>query len=123
MPMKPKVPCSYPRCPELIPSGATYCEKHCKQMGFSYSGKRSSSAQRGYGHRWRKVRARYLNKHPLCVRCMTNGRYTMATVVDHIQPHRGDPVLMWDEDNFQALCKPCHDWKTRNEDVNPEYHY
>lgn len=31
-------------------------------------------------------------------------------VVDHIEPHRGDPVSMWDYNNTQLLCKsPCHD--------------
>jgi 5-methylcytosine-specific restriction endonuclease McrA len=25
MPWKPKKPCSYPLCPELIPGGQTYC--------------------------------------------------------------------------------------------------
>jgi hypothetical protein len=31
-------------------------------------------------------------------------------LVDHIQPHRGDPVLFWDsKGNWAGLCKPCHD--------------
>ena len=38
-----------------------------------------------------------------------------AQVVDHIIPHRGDPSLMWDESNWQSLCKPCHDSKTAGE--------
>lgn len=37
------------------------------------------------------------------------GRYVAATVVDHIVPHRGDMKLFWDRDNWQALCKACHD--------------
>ncbi|WP_295219971.1 HNH endonuclease signature motif containing protein, partial [Ruminococcus sp.] len=49
--------------------------------------------------------------------------FTAATVVDHIIPHRGDPHLMWDESNWQALCKSCHDWKTGSEDSRPEYKY
>ena len=73
--------------------------------------------------RWRKVRAAYLRKHPLCVKCLANGRYVQATVVDHIVPHRGDPALLGNENNFQALCKPCHDKKTGLEDKNPVYHY
>ena len=65
----------------------------------------------------------YLATHPLCVKCMSVGRYTKATVVDHIKPHRGDSVLFWDRDNWQALCKRCHDRKTWAEDRNPEYRY
>jgi 5-methylcytosine-specific restriction protein A len=36
-----------------------------------------------------------------------------AVIVDHIQPHRGDPGLFWAQSNWQSLCKPCHDRKTR----------
>ena len=68
-------------------------------------------------------RAAYLRKHPLCVRCMADGRYVKATVVDHVIPHRGDQQLMWDESNYQALCKKCHDKKTWTEDKNPIYGY
>jgi 5-methylcytosine-specific restriction protein A len=28
---------------------------------------------------------------------------------DHIEPHRGDDRLFWDENNLQTLCKGCHD--------------
>lgn len=34
---------------------------------------------------------------------------TSRLVCDHIQPHRGDEMLFWDEGNLQTLCKPCHD--------------
>ena len=34
------------------------------------------------------------------------------TLVDHIVPHRGDQALFWDEQNWQPLCKSCHDKKT-----------
>lgn len=33
----------------------------------------------------------------------------MATVVDHIIPHKGSLVLFHDPDNLQSLCKRCHD--------------
>lgn len=33
----------------------------------------------------------------------------LAEVVDHIQPHKGDTDLFHDPDNWQALCKQCHD--------------
>ena len=42
----------------------------------------------------------------------TNSVLTPATVVDHIVPHRGDHALFWDEQNWQPLCKSCHDKKT-----------
>lgn len=46
-----------------------------------------------------------------------------AEVVDHIVPHRGDGKLFWDEGNWQALCKNCHDSKTMTEDRYQEYRY
>ena len=40
----------------------------------------------------------------------------MAREVDHIEPHKGDDTLFWDQDNWQPLCKPCHSRKTATED-------
>lgn len=34
---------------------------------------------------------------------------TSRLVADHIEPHRGDPVMFWSPSNIQCLCKPCHD--------------
>lgn len=116
MPRKAKRPCRHPGCPEI--TEGNYCEKH-KSMHPD----RPSASRRGYSSKWRRVRAAYLRKHPMCVKCMAEGRYVEATVVDHIKAHRNNPVLMWDENNFQSLCKSCHDKKTGNEDSNPEYVY
>lgn len=67
-----------------------------------------TSAQRGYGHRWRKARDRFLRANPLCVMCKAHGDVTAATVVDHIEPHRGDQALFWDESNWAPLCAHHH---------------
>lgn len=67
------------------------------------------TAARGYGSRWQRARLRFLREHPLCEMCEAKGRVTAAAVVDHRIPHRGDPVLFWDESNWSALCKPHHD--------------
>lgn len=71
--------------------------------------RRGSSAQRGYTNRWKKARAAYLLKHPLCRMCRDTGKVVPATVVDHIKPHRGDMALFWDSSNWQPLCKWHHD--------------
>ena len=70
---------------------------------------KGSSSERGYGHKWQKARLRFLGEHPLCVMCEKQGRITVATVVDHKIPHKGDQELFWDESNWQSLCKPHHD--------------
>jgi 5-methylcytosine-specific restriction protein A len=76
---------------------------------------RPSAARRGYGPRWRRARAAYLRRHPLCVSCAAAGRLEPATVVDHVVPHRGDPGLFWNPGNWAALCKRCHNRKTARE--------
>lgn len=65
--------------------------------------------QRGYTRRWKKARATFLARNPLCRRHEAKGQTVAASVVDHIIPHRGDMALFWDSENWQALCKPCHD--------------
>lgn len=97
---------------------------------------RQSSTQRGYDRRWRNAREAFLIAHPLCVMCQQQGRASAASVVDHIQPHRGDMVLFWARSNWQALCKHCHDSeKKRHESgkrggfdatglpINPAHHW
>lgn len=77
---------------------------------------RPSSTRRGYGAAWQRARLRYLANHPLCVHCEARGEIRAATVVDHVDPHRGDMGKFWDVGNWQALCKRCHDVKTATED-------
>jgi 5-methylcytosine-specific restriction protein A len=42
-------------------------------------------------------------------------RRELATILDHITPHRGIHRLFWDQDNWQGLCVPCHGRKTYRE--------
>ena len=100
-------------------TGGQYCELHAKV----HAGDRASAFERGYSHRWQMARKQFLVTHPLCAECERIGKLTPATVVDHIQPHRGDQALFWDERNWQPLCKKCHDRKTRLEDQRPNYGY
>lgn len=77
---------------------------------------REKTAARGYGERWRKARAAYLARHPLCVDCEREHRLVTATVVDHIEAHKGNARLFWSEANWQSLCKQHHDRKTATHD-------
>ena len=69
---------------------------------------RASSTQRGYDGRWRRYRESFLRKHPLCAMHQALGQLVAASVVDHIEPHRGDSELFWRKSNHQALCEACH---------------
>ena len=103
MPKSPPIPCNHPGCFKLVSKG--YCEQH--------KPKRKSASKRGYDRQWRNKRLIYLQEHPLCTECESEGKITAATVVDHIIPHRGNKQLFDDDNNLQALCKSCHDRKTR----------
>ena len=123
VPQKPKVPCREPGCPNLCEQGEKYCPEHAPLHpsefkkpfeGWRHRGGESAS-KRGYDSKWQKARAAFLEKHPLCLICQTNGKYVKATEVDHIIPHKGDKKLFWDRSNWQALCKNCHVRKTLQE--------
>ncbi len=116
MPIAAPKPCRSPGCGVLVRDGAGYCPTHKRAVRKEVESRRESSTQRGYGHKWQKARAGYLRSHPLCVDHQARSLLVQATVVDHIIPHCGDQQLFWDHNNWQSLCKPCHDAKTARED-------
>jgi 5-methylcytosine-specific restriction protein A len=115
-PFAPSHPCGFPGCPKLVDSANRRCEKHRIKERKEIDQRRGSAAHRGYDARWRASRRGFLSTHPLCMECQRMGVITTATVVDHIIPHRGDPSLFWDQSNWQAMCKQCHDRKTAKAD-------
>ena len=106
MPMAPAPACLVSSCPERRP-----CPTHD-------AGAALRPAWWGWYHlaRWRHpvwgVRAQALRRNPLCHVCQREGLVTVATEVDHITPHRGDPVLFWALSNVAGLCHPHHAEKT-----------
>jgi 5-methylcytosine-specific restriction protein A len=109
-------PCAHPGCQALVTRGR--CDAH-KGQGENYERERLSSYDRGYDARWRKARETFLRQHPLCEcpECLAGKLRAMpATVVDHIVPHKGDQRLFWDQSNWQAMAKRCHDRKTRSDE-------
>lgn len=68
----------------------------------------AANRDRLYGRLWRKARRLFLSQNPYCKYCKDDGRIVPAVDVDHITPHKGDPVLFWDERNLQGLCKYHH---------------
>lgn len=115
MPSASPRPCNHAGCREYQ-SHKGYCAQHQKDRQ-QYDQHRGNSSERGYNWAWRKYRTGFLRSHPLCAACMRDHRITAATVVDHVVPHKGDQALFWAPANHQSLCKPCHDRKTRTEDM------
>lgn len=103
-------PCRNRGCPNGTTDPSGYCPDCIAAL--VTDGHRGTATRRGYDRKWRRYRAAYLSAHPLCARCARLGMVTVATVVDHIIPHRGDPILFWLPSNHQPLCKVCHDRKT-----------
>lgn len=113
MPWAAPSPCAHPGCAVLCHTAR--CEAHTKQRRREADAKRPSAAKRLYDRRWRKARLAYLQAHPLCEICQAKGITEPSEVVHHKIPHRGDLTLFWDQTNWQALSKVCHDKETAKE--------
>lgn len=84
----------------------------------SWRSDKRGANERGYTYKWQQASKGFLAKHPLCEcdDCKAGEkRVTVATVVDHDPPHRGDMVKFWDRSTWRAMSKPCHDAKTQRE--------
>jgi 5-methylcytosine-specific restriction enzyme A len=94
-----------PRCASPHPSGAE-CPVGAAERRAEVDRHRPSARRRGYDRRWEAARARFLRDHPSCA-CGNR-----AVEVHHTVDHRGDMVLFWRTELWQALCKPCHSRET-----------
>ncbi len=118
MPNLIRRPCNKAGCIEV--TNKRFCAlheaEHNKDLNTMCDANRPNAYRRGYTAEWQKKSKIYLKAHPLCM-CVgcDNGKLkiTIATVVDHIVPHRGNMKLFWDKSNWQAMSKTCHDKKTR----------
>lgn len=109
----PLRPCRHPGCPVLTRDG--WCDRHRPRYARRLSAK---------WHAWynlpiwtERLRPAQLLCEPFCRECARAGRRTAATVVDHVEPHRGDWDLFTDPANLQSLCKYHHDQKTMREQL------
>lgn len=69
------------------------------------------------GQRWKRKRRAQLKAEPSCRRHRQElGAVVPATIVDHVEPHRGDWIKFWNGE-LQSLCKPCHDRHKQREEL------
>ena len=66
---------------------------------------------------WLKTRAKFLAKNKSCKFCGS-----VATVVDHITPHKGNYALFINDSNWQSLCKLCHDSAKKKAEIRGVEH-
>jgi len=105
MPRKPLSPCSYPGCPKLCEG--RYCEEHKKLTDKQYNRyERSKDVNKIYGRSWKRIRDKYAREHPLCERCLSEGRATLMQEVHHIIPVSQGGTN--DPSNLMSLCQSCH---------------
>lgn len=109
MPMKPKRPCNYINCNELVTSG--YCDKHKQVDQQMYDSRRGSNTERGYGATHRKIREVVKREEPLCRECLKTGKITPSNEMDHIDGNAWNTS----RDNLEMLCSSCHSRKTIRE--------
>ncbi|MBI1401444.1 hypothetical protein [Hyphomonas sp.] len=76
----------------------------------SYEARRGSSADRGYGGRWRKARETVMRREPLCRPSqILLGKDVEAEVLDHWYPHCGLTWLFWTQGLWVPISKAWHD--------------
>lgn len=108
-------PCAKVGCGALVKRGQRHCAAHGGNANWHASQQRKgNTTERGYGHSWRKLRARILKRdHYQCQAHKRQGMDVAAQEVDHIVPKAqggsDDPA------NLEALCAPCHRAKTAAE--------
>ena len=112
MPYKPKRPCSHPGCPELV--DGRFCPAHAKQESKRYEKyDRDPAHGKRYGRRWKRIRDRFINTHPLCKECKDRGVTKAAEEVHHIKPLAQGGTH--DDSNLMSLCRRCHSRITAKE--------
>lgn len=105
VPRKPKKPCAFPGCPQLTLD--VYCEEHASLRQKQYDRyNRAPNHDKKYGNNWKRIRGLYVKKHPLCERCLKEGKITPVEEVHHIIPlSRGGTNQF---SNLMSLCQSCH---------------
>lgn len=114
MPIRPLGPCSVRGCSGRAERRGR-CARHAAEAEARYREQhpdpRPSAAARGYDGEWRRIRDRYLRRHP---DCEAQGCTLPATDVDHVRPRAQGGTD--DESNLQALCHRHHSIKTAQHD-------
>jgi 5-methylcytosine-specific restriction protein A len=119
MPTKTLTSCRQPGCPGYAQHRG-FCEKHQtvvrqRYRDYNQNQRDPVTTRRLNSAEYKQARIDFLRASPLCALCLEAGRYTPASVLDHIAPHGGDAALFWDQMNWQGLCNRCHGGKTGEE--------
>lgn len=128
MPKRAPSPCNEPGCAALCYGTKDEyrgrCPEHAKPLKAAHQRRQRQTRKANTRQReldsfystpeWRKLRAAYIARNPLCTMCSAVGRTVAADVVDHIHERR-DGGADLDSSNLQSLCHACHNDKTQQE--------
>ena len=119
MPSLSLTPCRH--CRKATRNANGYCDAHqdrVRDYAKLFDNARAGSPVRALYRttQWQTLRRLQLRRQPLCEYCMRINRVALATVCDHIRPHRGDQEKFFDPANLQSLCKRCHDSTKQREE-------
>lgn len=65
--------------------------------------------------RWQRIRAKQLNDHPVCQRCLQRGYVAVATICHHVDRHSKRTDFF--AGPWLSVCQPCHDGPIQQEEA------
>ena len=116
--------CSKVNCNNLIDFRETYCSSHKQLKNESrkqYDKQRYETdkdiRQTYNSTTWKHIRKGVmLRDNSLCQYCLHQGRYEVATLVDHFIPIRDAYELRYDQNNLVSACNKCNTTKAIDEE-------
>ena len=100
----------------------TFRSGYCADHGGGQTLKAKENAKLYNSARWKATREQQRSLHPLCARCLCEGRVTQTAHIDHVFPHRRDQARFM-ANLFQGLCHSCHTMKTTEENKGVVQHW
>jgi hypothetical protein len=115
MPTRPRSPCAESHCPGFAQPGSARCALHTKAREKAYDLNRGEDHKFYSLPRWRRFRAWFLLRHPVCEEDSEPCVEMLHLEVDHILGRHEHPELAFVESNCRALCKSHHAARTARE--------
>lgn len=100
----------------------TFRSGYCVEHGGGQTEKSKANAKLYNSAKWKATREQQRSLHPLCARCLHEGRVVQTEHIDHVFPHRRDQGRFM-ANLFQGLCQSCHTLKTIEENKGVIQHW
>lgn len=114
--------CAQLGCKNIRSKINSYCLEHGGLDSIQTDERKAFTSMYQTNH-WRSVRDVQLSKQPLCQACLTTGRVSMASHVDHLFKWNALGKEAFYTNIFQSLCTECHSVKSGLEKRGIYRHY